>query len=215
MRTVVFDLEIQKCIVPDVDRCTDTDRAMVAAGNAVHGWGQAHTAGISSGVVYEIEARRYHIFGHTAPEHAELAALLRNADQVVGFNHWNFDYGLLAHTLDVPLDQITDVDAEPGVRDYDLLQMIWAGHGARDFRKGNGLDAVARATLGPVIGGKNGDGAHAPQLYQAGQYGALLNYNLRDVELTARLYEFWREHKYLITGGGLVTPMQPRRWFPR
>ncbi|MDD2765991.1 MAG: hypothetical protein PHE83_18670 [Opitutaceae bacterium] len=216
MKTIVFDLEIQKAIVPSPEKCTEADRALVAAGKAVHGWDNAHKGGISSAVAYCLEEDRYHVFGDRRDEHLRLVDLLQNADRVVGFNHWNFDYPLLAASTGVVMEEITDMAAAPGERDIDLLQMIWAGLGGRYFAKGNGLDAVTLATLGERAGGKNGNGAEAPLLYQQGMYGPLLNYNVRDVDLTRRLLRFINEHGYCINGEGkVIKPVHPREWFTR
>lgn len=213
MRTVVFDLEIQKQIVPSADKCGAAQLALVAANLAVHGWHHAHTAGISSAVAYVVEAGRYMVYGDTRDEHAALALLLAGADRVVGFNHWRFDYPLLAHATGLPLAEITDLDAEPGARDIDLAQGIWGALGGPVYRH-TGLNAVACATLGAAAaGGKAGDGAKAPEWYQQGRWGELLHYNLHDVELTARLHHFIAHHGYCITGDKrILAPRYPAQW---
>lgn len=216
MKTIVFDLEIQKAIVPSPDKCTEADRALVAAGKAVHGWNNSHKAGIASGVAYHAEADRYHIFGDRRDDHLRLVELLTDAERVVGFNHWCFDYPLLAASTGVAMEEITDMSAPPGERDIDLLQMIWGGIGGNLFGKGNSLDAVSRATLGERGGGKNGSGAEAPLLYQQGLYGRLINYNVGDVDLTRRLLRFIEDHGYCINGEGkVIKPVHPREWFAR
>lgn len=216
MKTIVFDLEIQKCILPPVERCSEAELALAGEGRGVHGWEHAHTAGISSAVAYHVERDRYHLFGDRPEEHAALVNLIANADRVVGFNHWNFDYPLLCTATDTPLAELTDVDAAPGLRDIDLLQMIWRGVGQREFGRGCGLDAVTDATLGRKLGGKTGAGARAPELYQARRYGELLDYNLRDVDLTERLRRFIVAHGYCLTGKGVrIEPRHPMEWYPR
>jgi hypothetical protein len=216
VKTIVFDLEIQKAIVPNPDKCTEADRAMLDAGKAVQGWGNSHKAGISSGVAYHVETDRYHIFGDRRDDHLRLVELLSGATLVAGFNHWAFDYPLLAASTGVPLEEITDMSAAPGERDIDLLQMIWGGNGGNVYAKGNNLDAVARATLGDRIGGKNGSGAEAPLLYQQGLYGRLINYNLGDTDQTRRVLRFIEEHGYVINGQGqVIKPVHPRQWFVR
>ncbi len=218
MKTLVFDLEIKKTIAPSLEKCSQEDLDMVAEGNAVHGWKQAHTAGISSGVTYDIEAGRYTIYGDTAKEHRILADAIESADRVIGFNHINFDYHLLAATVGTAIGNLTDLDLPPGERDIDLLQMAWAGHGSC-YERGFSLDALTKATLGDMVGGKNGHGEHAPQLYQAGLYGPLLDYNLRDVELTWRLFEYMNSTGYLLReDAGCLRKIHwrhPAQWFPR
>lgn len=213
MITVVFDLEIQKLIVPGKDKATAEDCDLVAAGKAVHGWSQAHTAGIASAVAYWAEKDRYFVYGDRFDEHLDLASLIESADRVVGYNHWTFDYPLLAASTGRPIDELTDLDAPPGERDIDLLQMIWAGLGRRDFDSLYGLHKVSLGTLGP-LGGKNGSGEHAPVLYQEGRFGALLNYNLRDVELTAHLHRFIQRYRYIVTAiGRQIETKYPAAWY--
>lgn len=48
------------------------------------------------------------------------------------------------------------------------------------------LDEAARNILGE---GKSGDGAAAPMLYRAGRHRELVDYCLKDVELTARIWD--------------------------
>jgi len=217
MKTVVFDLEIKKQIVPaNPDERNTHQNELIEKGEAVAGWEQAHTAGISSGVAYCIEEDRYYIYGDNYSDHSDLADQLAAADHVIGFNHWNFDYALLAETVGLPLSHITDIDSPPGERDLDLLQMAWAGHGKRVFGRGFSLGNLCEANFGE---GKNGNGAHAPILYQQGKWGQLLNYNVRDVELTAKLHRFMQGtgHLFREHGGKIhrIHWRHPLQWFPR
>lgn len=210
MKTVAFDLEVAKLIITKKDT---PDQLAIDEGRAVHGWGEAHKAGISSAVAYVFEQDRYYIFGDRAQEHRALADLLTGAEQVVGFNHIIFDYQLLATTLQTPLAELTDVEAAPGERDIDLLQMIWGGIGRQDFASVYGLNKVSAATLG-ALGGKNGDGANAPELYQQGRWGELLDYNLRDVDLTQRLARFVWQYGFIVSGvNNVVRVKHPDAWF--
>jgi len=215
--TIVWDLEIQKRIVPtDPTSRSAEETTALAEGRAVEGWPAAPLAGISCAVAYEIERRRYRVFGDTLAEHQALAGLLVRAARVVGYNHVNFDYAVLAVATGIPRAELTDVDADPGDRDWDLLQMLWGGIGRRQLGRGSGnsLNDVSRATLGAAVGGKTGDGAQAPELYQAGRWGELVDYCLRDVDLTARLYERAAEGAAFITGEGrVVAPRHPAQWF--
>jgi hypothetical protein len=49
---------------------------------------------------------------------------------------------------------------------------------------------------------KSGEGAHAPKLYQAQKYDELLEYNLRDVILTKKLYDHIQTFGYVVDGEG-------------
>jgi len=61
------------------------------------------------------------------------------------------------------------------------------------------LDALCRATFGER---KCGSGANAPNLYRRKKYDELLEYNLQDVRLTKRLFEFITKQKYVLNGKG-------------
>lgn len=218
MSTLVWDLEIKARIIEGRGGWSSPeDDDALAAGLAVQGWANAHKAGISCAVAYEVERRRYHVFGDTLDEHKALAEMLAAADIVVGWNHVQFDYPVLAEAAGMPLAYLTDMGAPPGLRDWDLLQMLWTGRGGNArFGSGNKLDEISRATLGSTIGGKIGEGQRAPELYQQGRWGELVNYCLRDVDLTARLYERVREGAPLITNDGrIVTCRHPSAWWPR
>lgn len=212
MKTIVFDLECKLAIVADTATATAEECDLVNQGEAVHGWGNAHKAGISSAVAYAVEEDRYYIYGDTAPEHYCLAQQLMDADRVVGFNHVQFDYKLLATTLDTDINDFL-MDSAPGERDWDLLQMIWGGINRRDFAGVYGLDKVSTATLG-TLGGKSGHGANAPELYRQGRFGELLDYNLRDVDLTQRLYRFIQQYGFVLNGvNNVIRVKHPTRWY--
>ena len=63
------------------------------------------------------------------------------------------------------------------------------------------LDGLAEGTFGLK---KIGHGAHAPILYQQAMYDELLEYNLHDVRLTKKLYEFSLKFKYVVDRKGRV-----------
>jgi hypothetical protein len=75
---------------------------------------------------------------------------------------------------------------------YDLLCEVRAASGQprqytpRVTRGGYSLDALAKANLEIS---KSGRGDLAPKLWQRGEYGAVIDYCLRDVMLTKRLFE--------------------------
>lgn len=211
--TVVWDLELQKAVVPAVpEQRSVAQQELFEADKAVAGWEFAHQAGISCAVAYAIEEDRYFLFDDSRESHLRLRKLLFRASHVVGWNHWRFDYNVLATTLGVNLSSLTDTQAGPGKRDLDLLQMLWGGMGEVQYGECCRLEDVARGTLGAGFG-KTGTGADAPLLYQAGQWSQLLEYCLRNVQLTARLYAFWKDHGYLVNGvGHRIALLAPVAW---
>ncbi len=80
------------------------------------------------------------------------------------------------------------------------------------------LNHLAEKTLGAA---KSGDGLLALQLFKEGRWEELIDYCRRDVELTARLFEFGVRHGYLLyqhRRGGLVrlpVDWRPERLFRR
>ncbi len=135
--------------------------------------------GISVGVLYRYRDDRY---AHYDESHvAELIAALRHSDLVVGFNLLHFDYPVLQPYTDFPLHTLPTLD---------ILDHV---HRALGFRVK--LDTLARHTLGVS---KGGNGLMALHWWRTGQLDRLREYCRQDVEITRRLYEFGREHGYLI-----------------
>ena len=64
-----------------------------------------------------------------------------------------------------------------------------------------GLDGLAEGTLSLH---KTGHGAHAPILYRLGHFDKLLAYNLQDVRLTRKLFDFIREYGFLADRSGRI-----------
>lgn len=112
---------------------------------------------------------------------------------MVGFNSIPFDNAVLraCEIVDIPEDC-----------SFDLLREIWkaAGLGPKfeyPSHAGYGLDAVAKAN---GLGGKTGHGAIAPIDWQRGNVGAVIDYCLNDVAITAKLI------KRIMLDGGLTDP---------
>lgn len=63
------------------------------------------------------------------------------------------------------------------------------------------LNGLAEGTFGLK---KIGHGAHAPILYQQEKYAELLEYNLHDVRLTRKLYDFAMKFKFMVDRKGRV-----------
>jgi hypothetical protein len=114
---------------------------------------------------------------------AEFKAKAEATDTIsIGFNNRRFDDQLVKHLgIDIPPWQ-----------SWDLLREIWISKGLNPdsfnprTHGGFGLDAVAMAN---GLGGKSGNGALAPVLWQQGKKGAVIDYCLRDVMLTKKCVE--------------------------
>jgi DEAD/DEAH box helicase domain-containing protein len=112
---------------------------------------------------------------------------LRHADLIVGFNSREFDVPCLEGAVGQSLGFVPHCD---------MLQEIWGVLGKR--RKGFKLADICERTLGIT---KNTSGDHAPDLYAAGRFAELHTYCLRDVQLTARLFE------YIVDNGHIIDPV--------
>lgn len=109
---------------------------------------------------------------------------LRHADLIVGYNSREFD---------VPCLEGAAGEALGIVPHCDMLQEIWGSLGKR--RKGFKLAEVCERTLGIT---KSKSGAMAPELYATGKFAELHTYCLRDVQLTAKLFDYIVDNSHII-----------------
>jgi hypothetical protein len=166
MNVLVFDLETRKS-PPEV------------------GWKNYAAQGISYGCAHLSGRDEFRLYGEET-----LLGLVEDmvaADLVVGFNILDFDLPLLratverAHALSASYINWDHLEAKA----YDVLDDIRDSLGTK-FAKGWRLDDVAGATLTCK---KNGDGALAPGLWEAGRHAELCTYVLQDVKVER---ELWR-----------------------
>ena len=113
---------------------------------------------------------------------AALIAELKAADHVVGFNIFRFDYEVLR-----PYAPNENFRA---VRSTDMLQDIYR---TLSFRLS--LDSIARATLGTT---KTADGLQSVEWFRMGALDKVAEYCKMDVDITRRVYEFGREHGFVL-----------------
>jgi DEAD/DEAH box helicase domain-containing protein len=118
---------------------------------------------------------------YTEANASQLALDLSAADLVVGYNLYGFDYVVLQqYTQAVELARLPSVD---------MMVEIQKRIGFRV-----GLDAVATATLQV---GKSADGLQAVQWWREGRITELFDYCQQDVEVTYRVYDFGKQHRYI------------------
>ncbi|MDD2744181.1 MAG: hypothetical protein PHV02_18110 [Rhodocyclaceae bacterium] len=186
MKTLIYDTEIKHGVV------TDNNPAQPGYHYA-EGWTDFAGMGIATLCAYDVEAARYRVF--CDDNLASVKDYISEGYQFIGFNNYRFDDLLLeAHGVDIPLTQSGD-----------LAYLIWQAAGvlADEHPKGLGLDACCTANRLP---GKTGVGADAPQDYQNGKIGKVIDYCLGDVRSTLALY------RYISAHGGLVDPRNPQQW---
>lgn len=164
--TIVFDIETKNFFTdPDV------------------GWNNFDALKISVVGVYSYAQNKYFCFEEHEME--EMARLFRGAARLVGFSMNRYDVPVLhKYFLDRPVTR--DVDLWKKDR-FDILEEIEAATGSRIS-----LSKLAHANLGV---GKDLHGADAITLYRAGQIAELKEYCLKDVELTKKLYDLYRDKR--------------------
>lgn len=135
--------------------------------------------GVSIAVTYS-----YRDGGFRHYEESELDALiaeLQATDLVVGFNLLRFDY---------PVLQPYATDSLASLATLDILDHVYRTLGFRVS-----LDSLARTTLGIR---KSADGTLALRWWREGRLDLIRDYCQQDVDVTRRLYEFGRDHGYLL-----------------
>lgn len=149
------------------------------------GWSDYENMGISMVGCWDGLTERSRVFG--AGDLDAFAALVAERSVLVSFNGLNFDNRLLeAHGAPVP-----------HAKCYDLLAEIWRVLGKR--QRGYGLHSLAVAN---GVGGKTGEGATAPVLWQQGKHLQVVDYCLNDVALTLGLLEL------VMRDGALLDPVK-------
>ncbi len=146
----------------------------------VGGWDRAHKMGIALAVVCHLEEGRLETF--LEPRAGELAATLKSAGLVVGFNSRRFDYAVLSG--------YTGEDYARTLPTLDLLDSMVERLGRRVS-----LDHLTKETLGA---GKSADGLQSLQWVKEGRYDLIEEYCRRDVELLRDLYLFGRREGYVV-----------------
>lgn len=145
----------------------------------VGGWHRADRMGVSVAVVYD--SREDDFFAYEQDAVPALLQRLREADLVVGFNSFLFDYAVLSPFTD------EDLRTLPGL---DILQRV-----KEKLHYRLSLDTLGQATLQEA---KSADGLQALRWWQEGRLDAITAYCRKDVDITRRLYLYGLEHGYLL-----------------
>ncbi len=166
---------------------------------------------MSCAVAAEIGTARYRIFDHN--ELDLVKKCLDGADRIVTWNGWTFDFPVILG-VDRPNWRGSPESMRPGGKDgkplssrsLDMLRLAYRclnldPDGATADHGGWKLSDVTKGLFGI---GKSGDGKDAPEQFQRGEYGRLYSYCLRDVQLTAMVYEFARRHRFIMNDAGRV-----------
>lgn len=142
----------------------------------VGGWNNADKMGISVAVLYENINNSF-----TAFEQEELDLFfqkLADADLVIGFNSFRFDYAVLNPFVEISsMHHLPRLNTLPGL---DLMQCILNSSGIRIS-----LDNLCQATLHSK---KSASGLQALQWWRTGEMEKIKSYCQKDVQLTRDLY---------------------------
>jgi hypothetical protein len=169
---IVYDTEIKRCIPSrgaalqmDLEYCTD--------------WDDFAGMGVACVCAWDCKENVPLIF--TEENLSQLKELILYRKYWVGFNNARFDNKLLeVHGVEIPKYQT-----------YDILRELWIADNLNPdifdpkTHGGYSLENCAQKNFGI---GKSGNGAQAPEWWQRGQRSKVLNYCLRDVMITRRLF---------------------------
>ncbi|MCZ7625183.1 MAG: DEAD/DEAH box helicase [Candidatus Methylomirabilis sp.] len=145
----------------------------------VGGWEHRDRMGLAVGVVYDLDRAEFRVYTESQVE-----ALIRDlvgARLIIGFNLRRFDFDVLRAYADL------DWNALPTL---DILECIYRRLGFRLK-----LDHLTQETLGER---KSADGLQSLAWFKAGEIERVIEYCKQDVFLTKRLYDFGRQHGYLL-----------------
>ncbi|MFH1047689.1 MAG: ribonuclease H-like domain-containing protein [Patescibacteria group bacterium] len=141
--------------------------------------------------VYDYATDRY--LSYLEPDLPKLWQLLEQADRIIGYNLFGFDYAVM--NMYYPGDFMK-------FPTLDIMKEIEKSIGFRVK-----LDDVAHGTLGE---GKSGDGLMAIELFRRGEIDKLRDYCLQDVKVTKEVYEYGLKHghvKFKDRMGQAVSPV--------
>ncbi len=163
---------------PSSPRILILDVETQRSADEVGGWHNADRMGLAAAVIVDLEGTCFRVYREA--EVRALAADLRAADRVVGFNVKRFDYSVLrGYGEDLA-----------GVPTLDLLEEVQTRLGFR-----LSLGHLVQETLGES---KLADGLQSLAWFKAGLLEKVIEYCRADVDLTRRLLAFALEHGYVI-----------------
>ena len=166
-------------VVPHPGRYVVFDVETRRSAADVGGWARADRMGVSVVVAYDSLEDAYFAYGQD--ELSGLFQRMGQADLVVGFNSFRFDYSVLQPFAPWDLHDL------PGL---DLLQRV-----TEKLHYRLSLNNLGQATLHTP---KSADGLQALRWWQEGRIAEITAYCRMDVDITRRLYLYGLEHGYLL-----------------
>ena len=158
----------------------------------VGGWKNLHLMKVAVAVLYDSLEQKF--ISYLEGEMEPLVEKLKSADLVVGFNLLNFDYGVLQPYTTEDLKKL---------KTFDILDDIKKRLGFR-----LSLNHLANQTLKVE---KSADGLQSLQWFKEGKMDLIIDYCIKDVEITRDLFNFGIENEYLLyerrDGGAVRLPL--------
>ncbi|MFQ5834456.1 MAG: DEAD/DEAH box helicase [bacterium] len=145
----------------------------------VGGWENRRAMRLSVAVTYNLRKGRFHVF--TEDKTGDLLQELLVADLIIGFNIKRFDYAVLSRYTPFDLAKVPTLD---------ILEVVKKHLGFR-----LSLDHLSQSTLGYK---KIGTGLDALRWFKEGRMDRLTQYCKHDVKIVKELYEYGKEHGYLL-----------------
>ena len=165
--------------LPAAPRALVLDVETQRSAEEVGGWDNADRMGLAVAVTQDLDTREVRVY--TEDQVDALLDDLSRAALIIGFNIRRFDFSVLRGYRSM------DFAALPAL---DMLEEI---HSTLGFRLS--LNHLAQETLGAP---KLADGLQSLAWWKDGERDKVIEYCKADVDLTRRLYEFGREHGYLL-----------------
>lgn len=186
MNFVIYDTEIRNGVATP-------DNQPQPGYKYAKGWTDFTGMGVAVICAYDILEARYRVF--LEDNFCDFLELVGQRDGVLGFNNYRFDDKLLRDN-GLPIDS---------TKSYDLADAIWraAGIPQGEHPRGLSLNACCNVHGLPT---KSGNGADAPQDFQDGRIGRVIDYCLNDVRCTLHLY------RYIERAGGLIDARDGTSW---
>ena len=144
----------------------------------VGGWGNIHKMKLAVGVVWDSLEKKY--FTYLERDAQKLVEKLRSGNMVVGFNVIGFDYTVLQPYADIDLQEIPT---------FDMLVDVKKKLGFR-----LSLNHLARQNLNAE---KSADGLISLQWWKEGKTDKVIEYCIKDVEVTRDLFLFGINNGYI------------------
>lgn len=145
----------------------------------VGGWNNKHLMKMAVGVVYDSADKKFYTYFENEAD--RLVEKLISADLVVGFNIINFDFAVL--------QPYTTIDLKSRVRCFDILKDVWDRLGYRVS-----LNQIAKKSLNVE---KGGNGLLSLQWFKEGKMAQIIEYCIKDVEITRDVFLYGLKNKYL------------------